>query len=205
MPPFWAAGRREEQGAAVLPTSIDDYAERSPSPPRISSRAAFAAGSHAASGASSRPRQHTLPATVIRRDERREREFSNRHIGDKRAGASFRAEDLRRQILRGSQEQTVLRGARAFEQRDSESYRDCDRLQPEAACSGDPATDAIRARIAAAEAAEPDSSSDSGSSSAPDRGKRRRSNGRTSSPTRRCRPKASPVASSGGEVQVDFF
>eukprot|EP00929_Paragymnodinium_shiwhaense_P039635 TRINITY_DN20809_c0_g1_i3.p1 TRINITY_DN20809_c0_g1~~TRINITY_DN20809_c0_g1_i3.p1 ORF type:complete len:145 (+),score=26.18 TRINITY_DN20809_c0_g1_i3:47-481(+) len=56
---------------------------------------------------------------------------NNRHIQDKRHGATSRAEELRQQILRGSQEATVVRGRPAFQRRELEGYTEVDRLQPE--------------------------------------------------------------------------
>merc|ERR1712226_1456204 len=95
-----------------------------------------------------------------------ERAFSNRHISDKRLGASLRAEEMRQKLRRGSQDVTVARGSKAFQIRDEAGYPECDGLQPERSnASDDPVAAAIRARIAAAEAAHANDSSSSDASS----------------------------------------
>mmetsp|Transcript_76902 Transcript_76902/g.213686 ORF Transcript_76902/g.213686 Transcript_76902/m.213686 type:complete len:256 (+) Transcript_76902:83-850(+) len=133
--PFWAGRRDREKDrhAAVLPAGYehDPVMERS-RPPR-SSRPLFPAGASAQEGRDRGRAKNvnSLPLAVVRRDERMERAFGNRHVRDKRFGATARAEELRRQILRGSQEATVVRGAVAFRDREGPGYADCDRLQPE--------------------------------------------------------------------------
>lgn len=144
MPPFWAAAsswqeKEDEANKSVLPS---EYAKDSAAPPArsqgdASRRPLFAAaavapkGQRAGSQASATAR-HVLPAAVVKVDRRSERQFDNQHIKDKRLGARFRAEDLRQQILRGTQEDTVLRGSDAFGIRHDPQYSAIDELQPEA-------------------------------------------------------------------------
>jgi len=142
MPPFWAELRKleEEEGLSVLPTDPEGYAEDpedlNPPAPRQSSRPLFPAGVTSVRGSSgSRRAPATLPSAVIKSDPRRERQFSNRHVLDKREGAASRAEALRAQILRGNQVGTVMMGSKAFTQRGADGYADCDEAQPEG-CKG---------------------------------------------------------------------
>ncbi|CAK0908601.1 unnamed protein product [Prorocentrum cordatum] len=193
MQPFWAGGRsrREEEDSSVLPA--EGYAEAPPlarggplgdrrEPP---GRPLFPAGAAAplerrGAASSRQPPRRALPAVAVRADPHLERQFSNRHIQDKRPGAHGRAEELRRLALRGAQSATVARGADAFRDRHAAGYAEVDALQRPAAARG-----IVGPR------SEDESSSQRGSSDserAGRRGKRRRR-----------------AASAGGDVVVDFF
>ncbi|CAE7360457.1 unnamed protein product [Symbiodinium sp. CCMP2592] len=73
MPPFWAAGPKEEPSAVLLEDYAEDPDAKTRPPPSRSSRAAFAA-----TAAPRRQDRNTLPAAVVKTDPRREREFANR-------------------------------------------------------------------------------------------------------------------------------
>ncbi|CAJ1416876.1 unnamed protein product [Effrenium voratum] len=187
MPPFWAS--QKDEPSSVL---LDEYAADPQPKPASSKRPLFPAG--APVRREDRKDRNTLPAQIVKTDPRREREFANRHIVDKRLGAKSRAEMLRQQILRGSQEETVLRGSDAFRQRSAPGYRDMDNLQPEGT-KGRPRPEP-----------EEDDSSDVGSSGAsgevarpfgplPKKPKRRRL-ALAGGPSR---------GESGGDVVVDYF
>eukprot|EP00441_Pelagodinium_beii_P040318 CAMPEP_0197636298 /NCGR_PEP_ID=MMETSP1338-20131121/11849_1 /TAXON_ID=43686 ORGANISM="Pelagodinium beii, Strain RCC1491" /NCGR_SAMPLE_ID=MMETSP1338 /ASSEMBLY_ACC=CAM_ASM_000754 /LENGTH=167 /DNA_ID=CAMNT_0043208505 /DNA_START=1 /DNA_END=502 /DNA_ORIENTATION=+ len=105
--------------------------DRKEDPACFQFKAVFPAGARTAPKPSPRQDRKTLPAAVVKTDHRKEKQFSNRHIQDKRLGAASRAEMLRQQILRGSQEDTVQRGSAAFRTATAPGYSDLDDLQPE--------------------------------------------------------------------------
>jgi len=231
MRPFWAGSRahREIENSAVLPT--DGYAEDAnagssytttkrplfPSGVAVGSADSWDRGSHRSRDNKPPPHRtshHVLPAAVVCHDPRKERQFANRHIRDKRLGATYRAEELRRQMLRGPQENTVLRGGSAFHARDAPGYVECD--------------DALQSQGAIrASASDADSSSCSASSDDDTRGQKKRhqstlrlNKDRTSSrsatepvsPQRKRRAQVNVNSTGGGEeianggdVVVDFF
>eukprot|EP00933_Yihiella_yeosuensis_P072681 TRINITY_DN81159_c0_g1_i1.p1 TRINITY_DN81159_c0_g1~~TRINITY_DN81159_c0_g1_i1.p1 ORF type:complete len:242 (+),score=54.62 TRINITY_DN81159_c0_g1_i1:36-761(+) len=133
MPPFWASSLKKDAAAE----SDDEVLLREYAEDPDANRRPFGGGSLFAAGASSKrptpPKEvrGKLPAQIVKTDPRKERQWNNRHIGDKREGARNRAEELRAQILRGSQAETVKRGTDAFQTRSGMSYEDIDDLQPE--------------------------------------------------------------------------
>ncbi|CAL1132695.1 unnamed protein product [Cladocopium goreaui] len=202
MPPFWASQRPDESSAVLL----DDYAVDPDQKSTSSKRPLFPAGEPERA---KRPQnRNTLPAAVIKTDPRKEREFSNRHINDKRLGAKSRAEMLRQQILRGSQDDTVLRGTSAFQQRSAPGYTDMDDLQPEGVQSR-PRQPAQLMKAAPEEDDASDSDGGSSDASQDASGQRRVAFG----PLPENAPKRRRIAlggghtpaASGGDVVVDFF
>ncbi|CAK9075689.1 unnamed protein product [Durusdinium trenchii] len=112
---------------------------------------------------------------------------------------------LRQQILRGSQDQTVLRGSTAFHQRSAPGYTDMDDLQPEGA-KGRVRQPAQLLKAAPEE--EEASDSDAGSSQSQEGNSEKKmifGPLPENQPKRRRIALGGPSASSGGDVVVDFF
>ncbi|CAE8653100.1 unnamed protein product [Polarella glacialis] len=140
MLPFWASARGKEQEqdepGSILP---EEYAEdpdanrhRAASSRGAERRPLFPAGASSAQAASApRKVRGLLPEAVVKTDPRKERQFQNRHIQDRRPGATSRAEELRAIMLRGTQDHTVKRGSEAFQHRAGMGYDEIDDLQPE--------------------------------------------------------------------------
>jgi len=130
---FWAASsHRRDEDSQVLPSDAASYAQEPMSRGHAPCQK-FAVGDGRTQQQAGRrgPPQNTLPSAIVKPDIRVERQFANRHIADKRVGASLRAEAIRNQILRGSQDKTDVRGSKAFQQRDDDGYLEVDALQPE--------------------------------------------------------------------------
>lgn len=129
--PFWS-GRKKSDDDDVL---LNEYAvdpDALPARSEGKTKTTFASARSAQTrNEFTNRRTHALPAAVVRTNRRVENDFNNRHIKDKRLGAQSRAEFLRQQILRGTQDSTVVRGSPAFRDRNADGYNELDKLQPE--------------------------------------------------------------------------